>query len=281
MLVGVADDQIGARGGCGDRIGLRPAPRHHDARVRIPARRPADRLAIGELRARRHGAGVHDDEIGLFAERHCPEAALLEPRLHLVRIDLVQPTAERRERDRTAHAGTDSRSWPHAAPMSSPLLQRTVVVTPLPSRIAWKARMRASGDRRNVAPSQSLNGIKFTLARTPRSRRTSRRASSSESFTPSSITYSKKTRCRGASGYFFTASISVARFHDRFTGMSRERTSSDAPCSEIARFTFSSSRPSFSMPATSPTVDTVMRRGEYPTPSRASVKIRIAVARAA
>ena len=82
----------------------------------------------------------------------------------------------------------------HAAPMSSPLLQRTVVVRPASIRIAWKARMRASGGRRKSAPSQSLNGIRFTLARIPCSSRTRRRASSGLSLTFSSITYSKNTR---------------------------------------------------------------------------------------
>ena len=84
--------------------------------------------------------------------------------------------------------------------MSSPLLHRTVVVIPASSRIDWKARMRASGGRRKFAPSQSLNGIRFTLAFTPRRRRARRCASSVVSLTSSSITYSKNTRWREVSG---------------------------------------------------------------------------------
>src|SRR2546421_2838851 len=175
----------------------------------------------------------------------------------------VEPAAERRERDGArAHAGIGSLSWPHAAPMSSPLLHRTVVVISASSRIDWNARIRASGGRRNGDPSQSLKGIRLTFARTPRRSRTSRRASSGESLIPSSMTYSKKTRWRGASGYFLTAATSVSTLHERLTGMSCDRTSSDAAWSEIARFTLRFSRPSFSIPGTSPTVETVIRRGE-------------------
>src|SRR5207245_2592884 len=82
-----------------------------------------------------------------------------------------------------------------------------------------------------------------------------RRAPSGESLIPSSMTYSKKTRWRGASGYFLTAATSVSTLHERLTGMSCDRTSSDAAWSEIARFTLRFSRPSFSIPGTSPTVE--------------------------
>ena len=56
--------------------------------------------------------------------------------------------------------------------------------------------------------------------------------------------------------------MSVSRFHERLIGISDERISSVAPWRETARFTFRFSRPSRSMPGTSPTVETVMRRGE-------------------
>ena len=84
--------------------------------------------------------------------------------------------------------------------MSSPLLQRTVVVTPASRSTPWKARMRGSGGRWNAAPGQSLNGMRFTFAGTPRSNRARRRASSALSLTSSSITYSKNTRWREVSG---------------------------------------------------------------------------------
>src|SRR6266567_2209098 len=127
--------------------------------------------------------------------------------------------------------------------MSSPLLQRTVVVMSASSSTDWKARMRGNGGRWNVEPSQSLKGIRLTLAFTPRNRRASRRASSTPSLTPSSITYSKNTRCRWVSGYFRTASMSADRFQDLFTGMSCDLTSSEDACSETARLTLRSSRP--------------------------------------
>src|SRR5262249_58162541 len=136
--------------------------------------------------------------VGGVVERHRAKTPRLECRLHLLTVHLVDAAAERREGDRAGHAGIGSRSWPQAAPMSSPLLQRTVVVMPASSSTDWKARMRGSGGRWNVAPSQSLNGIRLTLAFTPRSSRANRRASSTSSLTPSRITYSKKTRCRWA-----------------------------------------------------------------------------------
>src|SRR5947209_7964518 len=208
-------------------------------------------------------ARVHHDHIGRLAEGHRAEAARLEHGLELLAVRLVEPAPERSERARArAHADTGSLSWPHAAPMSSPLLHRTVVVSPASSRIDWNARIRGSAGRRNGAPSQSLKGIRLTFARTPRRSRTRRRASSGESLTASSRTYSKKTRWRGASGYFLTAAMSVSTFHERLTGMSCDLTSSDPAWSEMARFTLRFSRPSFSIPGTSPTVETVIRRGE-------------------
>src|SRR6185436_893112 len=123
-----------------------------------------------------------------------PVAARLQARLQLGGVRLVEAAAECREGHRH-HATTGSLSWPHGAPMSSPLLQRTVVVTPASSRIAWNARMRGSGERRKPEASQSLNGIRLTFARTPRSSCARRRACSGLSLTSSSMTYSKKTRC--------------------------------------------------------------------------------------
>src|SRR5262249_32948194 len=152
--------------------------------------RALDGLAIREVGAGGDGARVDDDDVGGLVERHRAKALRLQGRLHLLTVHLVEATAERGERHRPRHAGTDSRSWPQAAPMSSPLLQRTVVVMPASSSTDWNARMRGSGGRWNVDPSQSLNGIRLTLAFTPRSSLASRRASSTSSLTWSSITYS-------------------------------------------------------------------------------------------
>src|ERR671937_692715 len=198
-LVSVADDEVHA--GLARDLGrarLRPAAGDDHTRVGIAAARAANRLAIGDLRARGHRAGVDDHDVGGRTERYRREAARLERRLQLLAVHLVEAAAQRGERD--ARHATASLSCPHAAPMSSPLLQRTVVMMPASSRIDWNARIRARGGRRNPEPGQSLNGIRLTFARTPRSRRARRRASSGLSFIPSSSTYSKNTRCRGASG---------------------------------------------------------------------------------
>src|SRR5207247_1729434 len=127
--------------------------------------RAADRLPVGDLGARRHRAGVDDDDVRGGTERHRRKAARLEGRLQPLAVDLVEAAPEGREGDAAARHATASFNWPQAAPMSSPLLQRTVVVMPASSRIDWKARMRASGGRRNPEAGQSLNGIRFTLAR--------------------------------------------------------------------------------------------------------------------
>src|SRR3989449_10354661 len=184
LLVGVADDEIHA-GLARDLVGarLRPATRDDDARVGIGAARAADRLAVGDLGARRHRARVDDDDVRGGAERHRRKAARLEGRLPPLVVDLVEAAPQGREGEAAGRHATAAFNWPQAAPMSSPLLQRTVVVMPASSRIDWKSRMRASGGRRNSEAGQSLNGIRFTLARTVRSRRARRWASSGASFT--------------------------------------------------------------------------------------------------
>ena len=134
-LVGIADDDVDARQrGDGGGIGLRPAAGDDDARAGMTAERAANHLAVGDVGARGDRARVDDDDVGALFERDGLKPALREPRRELEGIDLVEPAAQRRECDR-AHAGTSSRSCPQAAPMSSPLLQRTVVVTPAFIRI--------------------------------------------------------------------------------------------------------------------------------------------------
>ena len=58
--------------------------------------------------------------------------------------------------------------------------------------------MRAASERSKPESSNGLKGIRFTLLGTVASRFTSSRACSGESFTPSSITYSKVMKSRGA-----------------------------------------------------------------------------------
>ena len=134
-FVGIADDDIDtAERRDGGGIGLRPAAGDDDARAGMTADGAANHLAVGDVGARGDRARVDDDDVGALFERDGLKPAPLEPCRELEGIDLVEPAAQRRERDR-AHAGTSSRSCPQAAPMSSPLLQRTVVVTPAFIRI--------------------------------------------------------------------------------------------------------------------------------------------------
>ena len=108
--------------------------------------------------------------------------------------------------------------------------------------------------------------MRLTLVGIPRSRRGSRSASASLSLTPASSTYSNVTRRPCDSGKRRAASSSAAIGHRRFTGIRRSRTSSVVALSEIARLGAGISWPSFSMPRTMPTVDTVIRRGENAAP---------------
>ena len=126
-------------------VDLGQAPRHHQQRAGMRARDPPDGLAVGEVGARGDRARVHDVDVGHGPGGSDPEPVPLHEGGHLLGLDLVEPAAEGREghggpadRPRPAppagasrgHAGTASLSWPHAAPMSSPLLQRTVAVIP-------------------------------------------------------------------------------------------------------------------------------------------------------
>ena len=104
--------------------------------------------------------------------------------------------------------------------------------------------------------------MRFTFVGIPRSRRGRRSASASLSFTPASSTYSKVMRRPCASGNLRAASSSTAMGQRRFTGMIRSRTSSVVAFSEMARFGAGERAPSFSIPGTMPTVETVIRRGE-------------------
>ena len=190
------------------RVRLGVAPRHHDHRVRVPRDGAPDGLAVRVVRAGRHRARVDHVDLRRRLERHRAEALGLEERLDLRRVVLVQLAPERRERH--CHRGQASLSdnCPHApAPTSGAIDRRQSLrgqgLTPVRKRAGrtrrrrprpwtsgrspvrpasrsarWNARMRSGGGRRKLDPGHSLNGIRFTLARSPWSRRTSRFASS-------------------------------------------------------------------------------------------------------
>src|SRR5712691_715614 len=277
VLLAIAEHEVHAgharqRG----RVGLGQAAGDDDERGGI---RPGDApygLAVGEVGAARHRAGIDHVDLCRLPVLDRSKARLLDERAQLLGLDLVEPAAERGKADgqSAAHTVTTSLSWPQAAPMSSPLLQRTVARTPCSSRMAWKPRMRWRGGRWKPEPSQSLNGIRLILARIPFSSRTSRRASSAPSLTPSSSTYSKVMRWRKATGKRRQAWSSSSMAKPLFTGMIRSRISLLVAWREMARLTRRFSLASRSMPLTSPTVDTVMRRGARARP-RGSVRMRM------
>src|SRR5207249_6628767 len=266
-LLLVAEDEIHAGEPCHRvRIRLGVATRHDQHGFGVLAGDPPDDLPVGEVGPPGHRAGVHHVDLGGLLAGDGAETVALEQPHQLLGLDLVEPAPQGREGDgdRRHHATTASLNWPQAAPMSSPLLQRTVAVIPCSSSTLWKARMRVSGGRANGAPCQSLNGIRLTFARMPLSRRPSLRASCRVSLTPSSSTYSKVMRWRNGSGKRRQAASNGSMAKPLFTGMRRSRVSLVVAWSEIARLTRRFSRASFSMPPTSPTVDTVIRRGEEP-----------------
>ena len=116
-------------------------------------------------------------------------------------------------------------------------------------------------------PAAALSGSRFTLALTPESTLTSRRASSSESFTPASITYSNMMRRRFDNGNRLQASMISVSEYFFVGGTIARRCSSVAACSDTARFGMRSSCASLSIIGTSPTVDSVTRFGCMSRPS--------------
>src|SRR5687768_881976 len=103
-----------------------------------------------------------------------------------------------RIRLRRVRSATSPASWPQAAAMSSPRVLRVVAVRPARARISAKLRMRSGEERLNSELGNGLNGMRLNLLRTLPARATSWRACASLSFTPSSITYSKVMKSRGA-----------------------------------------------------------------------------------
>src|SRR5688572_27943413 len=99
---------------------------------------------------------------------------------------------------RRVRSATSPASWPQAAAMSSPRVLRVVAVRPARARISAKLRMRSGEERLNSDFGNGLNGMRLNLLRTFAASATSSRACASLSFTPSSITYSKVMKSRGA-----------------------------------------------------------------------------------
>ena len=124
--------------------------------------------------------------------------------------------------------------------------------------------MRSRGLTANSAPGNGLNGIRLNLHGTSRTRRTSAPACAGESFTPSSITYSKVTKSRGAtSRYRRHAAIRSASGCLRLIGTSLSRSASSGACRLTASATGHSAA-SRSICGTRPDVETVTRRRDSP-----------------
>ena len=137
VLLLVANDQVHARNPRhGLRVGLRIAARDHEERVGIVPRDAANRLAIREVGAPGDRAGIDHVDLRALVPGGGPEAAPLEQGQDLLRFHLVEAAPERGDGDGPGfrHAGTASRSWPQAAPMSSPLLHLTVAMMPCSRR---------------------------------------------------------------------------------------------------------------------------------------------------
>src|SRR6266513_1892882 len=99
---------------------------------------------------------------------------------------------------RRVRSDTSPASWPQAAAMPSPRVLRVVTVRPARCRISAKRRIRSGLERRKPECGNGLNGIRLNLQRTWRATPASSRACASASFTPSSMTYSRVMKSRGA-----------------------------------------------------------------------------------
>ena len=158
-------------------------------------------------------------------------------------------------------------SCPHAARMSRPRLLRTETISPRSARIFANALTRSSDGRSKGMPAAAFSGNRFTLALMPERTFTSCRASTSESFTPASITYSNMIRRRFETGKRLHASRMSCIEYFFVGGTMARRVSSFEACSDTARFGISSSCASLSIIGTRPTVDSVTRFGCMSNPS--------------
>ena len=150
--------------------------------------------------------------------------------------------------------------------MSRPRLLRTETVIPRAARLRANRFTWRSGGRVKGMPGAALSGIRFTLARSPRSRAPSRAASAAVSLTPSSSTYSKVIRSRCLRGKRRQAATRSASRWLRLVGMRAWRAASVVACNDTARFGIQGSSASRSNPAARPTVDRVTRRGVSASP---------------
>jgi hypothetical protein len=140
--------------------------------------------------------------------------------------------------------------------MSGPRLRRSVARSPRADTSRKKRSTTAADGARWAESGCGFMGMRFSLAGIPCSSGASRRASAVASFTPAMSVYSKKTgRWRRRS-----SPSSAASGKRRLSGTSRSRTSSVVAWSDTARFT-GTARSSGSICGTTPTVDTVTRRG--------------------
>ena len=102
-------------------------------------------------------------------------------------------------------------SCPHAARMSRPRLLRTDTISPRSTRIFANALTRSSLGRSKGMPGRRVQRQQVDLGLHARQHLHQPRASSGESFTPASITYSNMMRRRLASGNRLQAAIDVLR----------------------------------------------------------------------
>ena len=82
--------------------------------------------------------------------------------------------------------------------MPSPRVLRVVTVIPVRCSTSAKRRMRSAPERLKPESGNGLNGIRLNLQRTFAAMPSSAFACASESLTPSSMTYSKVMKSRGA-----------------------------------------------------------------------------------
>ncbi len=160
-------------------------------------------------------------------------------------------------------ASSSTRSWPHAALMSSPRLRRSTASTPcrLSRRSNASICARVLGVRSGAPPGWS--GSRFTSAPSDRASCARRSACSSASFLPPMSTYSSVTRRRNPA----SARITSANPYFFSIGISSCRSSGVGACNETASRNCSGRRASCARPGRIPTVDTVMCRAPMPSPS--------------
>src|SRR3954470_7082028 len=138
-----------------------------------------------------HRPGIRRLGVGSAArqQKQCGEGGA---RVH-ARTSFNRYRAWRRVRSATSPA-----SWPQAAAISSPRVLRVVTVRPARCTISANRRMRSGEERPNPDAGNGLKGMRLNLQRTRFASSTSSCAWSSESLTPSSITYSIVMKSRGA-----------------------------------------------------------------------------------